>query len=137
VFVHERAVRFEEVDAAHIVFFPRFLAYCHEAMEAMLTPLPGGYAGLVLDRKIGFPAVHVEMDFTEPLRFGDVARIAVTVERLGKSSCTFRYDLSRKADGAKIASIQHVCAVSDLVAMRAVPIPDDVRSALSVHLRAT
>jgi 4-hydroxybenzoyl-CoA thioesterase len=136
VFLHERAIRFEEVDAAHIVFFPRFLAYCHEAMEAMLAPLPGGYARLVLDRKIGLPAVHVEMDFTEPLRFGDVACIAVTVERLGKSSCTFRYDLSRKADGAKIASVQHVCAVSDLVTLRAVPIPEDVREVLSAHLPA-
>jgi 4-hydroxybenzoyl-CoA thioesterase len=136
VFLHERAIRFEEVDAAHIVFFPRFLAYCHEAMEAMLAPLPGGYARLVLDRKIGLPAVHVEMDFTEPLRFGDVACIAVTVERLGKSSCTFRYDLSRKADSAKIASVQHVCAVSDLVTLRAVPIPEDVREVLSAHLPA-
>ena len=133
MFVHDRPVRFEDVDAAGIVFFARFFGYCHEAMEALLAAVPGGYAGLVLDRKLGFPAVHVEADFSAPLRFGDVARIELTVERLGKTSCSFRNRFARRADGAKVASILHVCAVSDLTALRAVPIPDDVRAVLAAH----
>ena len=50
-FVYERAVRFEEVDAARIVFFARFLNYAHEAMEALLGGLDGGYVRLVNDRR--------------------------------------------------------------------------------------
>jgi len=135
MFVYERPVRFEEVDAADIVFYSRFLTYCHEALEALFASLPGGYPRLVLERRIGIPAVHVEIDYKSPLRFGDVARIEVTVEKLGRSSCTFRHEFSRKGDGTQVASIKHVCAVSDLSVLRAIPIPDDVRALLSQHLR--
>jgi acyl-CoA thioesterase FadM len=65
-----------------------------------------------------------------PLRYGDVARIAIAVERIGGKSCTFRYAVTRAADGVKVATIRHVCAVSDLSALKAIPVPDDVRAAL-------
>ena len=136
VFVYERPVRFEDVDAAGIVFFSRFLSYCHEAMEALFDEVEGGYVRLVRDRRIGVPAVHVECDFKHPLRYGDVARIETTVEKLGRTSVSFRYAIARASDGAPIASILHVCAVSDLVALKAILIPDDVRAALSRHLPA-
>jgi 4-hydroxybenzoyl-CoA thioesterase len=132
VHVYDRPVRFEEVDAAQIVFFPRFLSYCHEAMEGLFDAV-GGYAHLVRIRKIGVPAVHVECDFKSPLRYGDVARIATTVEKLGRSSVTFRYAMTRAADGVDVATIGHVCVVSDLVALKGIPIPDDVRAALEKH----
>ncbi len=132
---YERPVRFEDVDAAGIVFFGRFFGYCHEAMEALFErDLPGGYVNLITKRRVGFPAVHVECDFVQPLRYGDVARIALVVERIGGKSCTFRYTLTRVADDVKVATIRHVCAVSDLVALRAIPVPDDVRAALERHL---
>jgi 4-hydroxybenzoyl-CoA thioesterase len=133
--VYERAVRFEDVDAANIVFFGRFFGYCHEAMETLFErEIEGGYVGLITKRRIGFPAVHVECDFKHPLRYGEVARIAVSVERIGTKSCAFRYAITRASDGEAIASIQHVCAVSDLTTIRAIPIPSDVRAALEKHL---
>jgi 4-hydroxybenzoyl-CoA thioesterase len=112
MFTYERPVRFEDVDAARIVFFSRFLNYCHEAMEALFVDLAGGYVGLIVERHVGLPAVHVECDFTSPLRYGDVARIDVTVDRVGRSSCAFRY----------------------LRELRSIPIPDDMRVVLSRHL---
>src|SRR5580692_6436498 len=111
--IYERPVRFEEVDAAQIVFFPRFLSYCHEAMEGLFDGTEGGYVHLIRDRKIGVPAVHVECDFKHPLRYGDVARIETTVEKLGRTSVSFRYAIARASDETPVASILHVCAVSD------------------------
>ena len=137
MFTYARPVRFEEVDAAQIVFFARFLNYCHEAMEALFAGVHGGYVGMIRDRHVGLPAVHVECDFTTPLRYGDVARIDVTVERVGRSSCALRYVFTREADGAKVASILHVCAVSDLRTLTSIPIPDDMRAVLEAHLVAT
>ena len=128
MFSYERPVRFEDVDAASIVFFPRFLGYCHEAMEAMLAPVRGGYAGLVVDRRLGLPAVHVEADFKSPLRFGDVARISVVVERIGRSSCTLRYEIVRARDAAVVATIHHVVVLSDLGTLTSTPLPEDVRT---------
>ena len=132
--VYERPVRFEEVDAAQIVFFPRFLSYCHEAMEALFDDVAGGYVGMVRDRRIGVPAVHVECDFKHPLRYGDVARIETVVEKMGRTSVSFRYAMSRASDGIAVASVLHVCAVSDLVALKAIAIPEDIRTALEKHV---
>ena len=135
--VYDRPVRFEDVDAANIVFFGRFFGYCHEAMETLFErELEGGYVNLITKRRIGFPAVHVECDFKHPLRYGDVARIATTLERIGNKSCTFRYAITRASDGESIASIRHVCAVSDLTALKAIAIPVDVRAAMERHLTA-
>lgn len=129
-FVHVHRVRFDEVDAAGIVYFARFFTWCHDAMEAMLAGVQGGYVALVNVRRLGFPAVHVEADYAAPLRFGEEVHIAATVERLGTSSIAIRFELTRASDGDHVATLRHVVALTDLAAMRARPIPEDVREAL-------
>ena len=136
IFLFDRPVRFDEVDAAQILFFARFFNYAHDAMEAFFGQLPGGYVALINDRKVGLPAVHVEADFINPLRFGDVARIEVTVGRIGRSSCSFQHALTRQRDGARVARLLHVCAAVDLITMKSVPMPDDMRALLTDHLAA-
>ena len=131
-YVHH--VRFEETDAAGIVYFARFFTWCHDAMGAMLDPLDGGYVALVRTRKLGLPAVHVEADYVAPVRFGDEVRIAAHVERLGRSSVAIRFELTRGDDGSKVATVRHVMALTDLAAMRSIPLPDDVRAVLEMHL---
>jgi 4-hydroxybenzoyl-CoA thioesterase len=135
-FVHVHRVRFDEIDAAGIVYFACFFTWCHDAMEAMLGPIDGGYVGLVRTRKLGLPAVHVEADYAAPLHFGDGVRIAVVVERVGRSSVALRFELSRLPDSQTVATIRHVVALTDLTAMRALPLPDDVREVLERHLVA-
>ncbi len=131
--VYERAVRFEEVDAAKIVFFARFMNYAHEAMESLLAGLDGGYVRLVNERRLGMPAVHVNADFRAPLRFGDTMRIEAYAARIGTKSVTYRYEFFRGSDNAHVATIEHVCAVTNLDAMKAVAIPNDVRALLERH----
>jgi 4-hydroxybenzoyl-CoA thioesterase len=137
MFRTERAVRFEEVDAAGIAFFARFLNWCHEAMEAFFDPLPGGYAGLIIDRRIGFPAVHVSCDWKAPVRYGDTMRIDVSVAHLGTTSLTFRYTFTRLATSrgpeAHVATIDHVCVATSLDAMTKIPLPPDCRTLLEAH----
>ena len=82
-----RAIKFEDVDAAAIVFFARFLGYAHEAMEHFFGGLPGGYAHLILGRRVGLPAVKVNMSFHAPAKYGDVLRIENTLY-VGQSSRT-------------------------------------------------
>jgi len=136
-FVYERKVRFEDVDAASIVFFPRVLAYCHEAMAELVDRHAGTYASWVVGRRIGLPTVHLEVDFTAPLRFGDVARVAVVVERLGRSSCTLGMTVSRAADDAPVAKVELVTVATDLAAMRSVPFPPELRAALESFAAVT
>jgi acyl-CoA thioesterase FadM len=39
MFVHDRPVLFEDVDAARIVFFPRVLGYCHRFGDVARTSM--------------------------------------------------------------------------------------------------
>ena len=128
-----RRVRFDEVDAAGIVFFGAFSTYAHEAMEHFFDQVDGGYPGLIVDRRIGFPAVKLELDFVAPLRYGDTVVIAITVARLGNRSATFRYRL-RRQDVTECATILHTVVISDLSRMRSTEMPADVRAVLARHL---
>jgi 4-hydroxybenzoyl-CoA thioesterase len=146
--VHLRPVRFQDVDAAGIVFFARFFEYAHEAMERFFDVLPGqpvaaqhdtttrAYVELITKRRIGFPTVHIAADFRGPLRYGDVARIETTVTKIGTTSWTFHYAMTREADGAEVATIEHVVVATTLDTVKKVPLPPDVRALLEARIRA-
>lgn len=131
--VYERPIRFEEVDAAKIAFFARYLGWCHEAMEHFFDSLPGGYVGLIMTRRVGFPAVHVVADYESPLRYGDTVRIETRVLTIGNTSATFRYDLTRAGDGERVAMIEHVIVATNLDTMTKVALPADCRALLELH----
>ena len=130
----ERQVKFEEVDAAGIVFFGRFFNYCHDAMERFFDRVDGGYVGIINQRRMGFPAVHIDASWTSPLRYGDVARIEVTVKKVGTTSCTFRYLVTRASDGVPVATVEHVTVATDLATMKKRALPDDIRALLEAHV---
>ena len=130
---YTRHVRFEEVDAAGILFFARYLSYAHEAMEHFFVGLPGGYPGLIVGRHTGFPAVHVETDHRAPLRYGDVVTIETRCARLGRRSAVLEYVFLR-GDGVVAAVVRHTVVVSDLRTLTSIDMPADVRAAFVARL---
>jgi 4-hydroxybenzoyl-CoA thioesterase len=130
VFLFRRPVRFAEVDAAGLVFFPRYHEYCHDALEAFFGELPGGYAALFRQRDLGVPTVHLETDFKRPLRFGDVARFEMAIERVGRTSLTFHHTIRREADGVIAATVRQVVVMTRISTLTPILVPDDVRDLL-------
>jgi acyl-CoA thioesterase FadM len=55
------------------------------------------------------------------------------VPHVGSTSCTLVYDIYRASDGARAATIRHVCVVTDLAQMKKMPIPEDVRAVLAAN----
>jgi 4-hydroxybenzoyl-CoA thioesterase len=139
VIAFDRAVKFEEVDAANIVFFARFVTYAHEAMEHFFGGLEGGYARLILDRRIGLPAVHVEMAFTAPARYGDVLRIETRVARIGNRSAVLWYRMhhvEKGASGRLACELKHTVVTTDLRTLTSCDMPVDLRALLAQHLES-
>jgi 4-hydroxybenzoyl-CoA thioesterase len=134
MFIYHRPVRFAEVDAARLVFFARFLDFCHDALEALFEAIPGGYNHLALVRDVGIPTVRIEVDFRRPLRYGDVARFEIDILRLGNTSVTIRHVIHRQSDGEIAALIRHVVVVAKMSTLTPIPIPEDVRALLESHL---
>jgi len=128
-----RPVRFEEVDAAGIVFFAHLVAWAHEAMERFFDSVDGGYVALITERRVGLPAVKLESTFSAPLRYGDVASIETSVERVGGRSAVFRYRFVRERDGVEAALVRHTVVTTDLDALRSCEMPADVRALLEAH----
>ena len=139
--VFERPIKFEEVDAANIVFFARFATYAHEAMEHFFGGLEGGYSRLILERRVGLPAVHVEIAFTTPARYGDLLRIETRVARVGNKSAVLWYRMHHAGNdpakqGRLVCELKHTVVTTDLRTLTSCEMPADVRALLTQHLES-
>lgn len=130
-FCHERRVEFRDTDAAGIVHFSVFFNYMEEAEHAFLRKL--GLSVFLLDDEtaISFPRVAARCDYRTPIRFGDLITVEVAIEKVGRSSVTYRFlfrrDTAEIAEGFVTAAC---CCVDEVGAPRAVPIPEKVRTVL-------
>jgi 4-hydroxybenzoyl-CoA thioesterase len=131
VFRRTYTVRFGDIDHAGIAFYPSLLRLAHEAFEdAWSHGLGRPYVQVCDDEHLGFPAVHIEADFSAPLRFGDTVEIAVSVPRIGTKSVTWRYDMTRN-DGTATARIEITTAVIDLRDFSGLELPAWCRTLLA------
>lgn len=141
VHVHRVEVRFGDCDPAGIVYFPRFFHLFHEAMETWFSAGLGlSYAGLILERKLGFPAVHSEADFKAPCALGDSITVELRVARLGRSSIGLEYVVRGDTGDLRLTGAS-TCVVMDLDPAspgfrRAVAIPDELRARIERFMAA-
>lgn len=130
-FEHRLRVRFQDVDAAGIIFFSRYFEKAHEAfeewMEAAGLPVT---AEMMARREVGLPLVQAGGEFHSPALLGEELCVAVEVERLGASSVTYVFHFTGPA-GQKRATVRttHVCI--DPQSFRSRPWPEAMRAALA------
>lgn len=121
-------VRFGDVDHAGIVYYPHFFIYFHEAFEDFFNENSHKYSELLNDRRIGFPTVHIDIDYSAPLRYGDALDVELSVPKVTARSATFRYVGFRHSDGKKACEANIICVCVHLDQFSALPIPDDLRT---------
>ena len=86
--------RFFEIDRAGIVFFGRVYEYAHAALEEALVLMFGHPEAMFSSLGFGMPLVHSEADYQHPMRMGDKLVVSMTVQRIGRSSVTFDYQIT-------------------------------------------
>lgn len=92
VFRAHQQVQFGDIDYAGIVYYPRFLHYLHVALEEFFGSEIGiDYPTVLKKHRIGFPTVHLELDFQKPLQYADRIEVEIDVIDMGKSSITWGY----------------------------------------------
>jgi 4-hydroxybenzoyl-CoA thioesterase len=130
-------VRFPDVDYARVVYYPRFFDYCHQVMEDFFRDeVKVSYVEMLTTRKVGFPSVHAEADFSKPLRFGDEARIVMESTKVGQGSVHLRFTLFNGDATEKAAVVKVVVASVNMDTFTGVPMPDDVKQAFERHRAA-
>lgn len=133
-FVHTLPVRFDDVDFARVVYYPKLFGYTHQTFEEFFAREVGTpYAQVLIDRKVGFPTVHAEADFRAPLRFGDLCRVELSCEKVGQRSMTCRYQLFKEGADGLCAELRIVTAAIDMDSFESVEVPVDLREAFARH----
>lgn len=133
VFEVEVLVRFGDVDAAGIAYFPSIYNMIHDVFEDLWTHYVGvPYAELMMKQRLGFPLVRSEVDFYRPLHFGDRPLIRVTCQHLGRSSIRLRYRFLLAGEVALDARMTTACIDMDL--MKSCALPQAYRTALEALL---
>src|SRR5215211_4566554 len=134
---HRRVVRFDDVDFARLVYFPRLFEYCHDAFEDFFRDEVGvPYARMLQERGVGFPVVSTTASFQAPLRFGDPVRTVLETLKVGARSITNRYRLFHDERPAQCAEVRIVTASISMDQIASVAVPEDVREAFLRHLVA-
>ena len=132
VFTTERSVRFADCDAAGIVFFPRYFEMLNGAVEDWFAgPLQVSFRELHVNRKVSVPTAAVEARFIAPSRLEDELTFALTVTRLGRSSCSLRHRIS--AGGTlRFEASQTFVYVG--LSLKPEPWPEDLRARMANYL---
>jgi 4-hydroxybenzoyl-CoA thioesterase len=115
--------RFGDIDHAGIAYYPKLLHLFHCAFEDWWSDALGHpYPKLLDTDKLGFPAVHLDVDFLSPVVYGDEPTVHVGVLRIGQSSVEFAFWLTRD-DGTPLCRARITTAAVDMTTMKKQPVP--------------
>ena len=93
-FILNFPVRFQDVDAAGVLFFGRIYDYCHHAYEEMMESEGVDRALYFAGASYLVPIAHSEADYRKPIRHGERIQVRIDVTRVGKASFTLRYHVT-------------------------------------------
>jgi YbgC/YbaW family acyl-CoA thioester hydrolase len=131
LYEHPTEIRFQDVDAAGILFFARVFDLFHDAFFAGLAARGIRFAEVLAAKRWASPLVHAEADYRRPMRFGDRVVVELVRVELGNTSMTTRYRIRGADDPNQVHASGHlVHAFVLLEPFRSCPVPDEVRDAL-------
>ncbi len=109
MFTYYRTVRFQDTDAAGVVYFANVLSMCHEAYEASLASVGINLQAFFSNSIVAYPIVHANVTFFHPLFCGDRIAIVVTTQELDNSKFEINYEVMVAEVVAAKAITRHVC----------------------------
>lgn len=124
-----KTVRFAYVDAAGIVFFPRYFELLNAVVEDWFEHGLGYSFARLLNERRGVPTVHIEADFVSPGRLGETVEFTLEVTHIGQSSFTVAVT-GHEGETPRLA-IRQTLVLMDVERERAVALPDGMRAAMT------
>lgn len=126
-FSYLRTARFADTDAAGIVFFANYLAFCHEAYEESLSAAGIDLQAFFKNTGVIVPIARSEADYLRPIGPGDKLRITVSPESLSPNSFAIRFEIWKLGPVEKLAARIRTEHVATSPAKRErVPLPADL-----------
>jgi 1,4-dihydroxy-2-naphthoyl-CoA hydrolase len=109
-FIYQRTLRFQDTDAAGVVYFANVLSMCHEAYEASLTSAEVDLKQFFNNPSIAIPIIHASVDFFSPIYCGDRLLIQLVPKQIKEHKFEIRYQiLSADEQLLSKATTHHTC----------------------------
>ena len=108
-FTYNRTVRFQDTDAAGVVYFANVLGICHEAYEESLKASSINLKDFFTNPPVGFPIVHASVDFLRPMFVGDKLLISLIPQKIGGDKFEVTYEITVAEVVVAKAITRHVC----------------------------
>jgi len=121
-FEHRVRVRYGETDQMGVVHHPEYLLYMEEARTAYMAHLGCPYSELERSG-VGLAVRRVELRYFAGARYEEELRVTTHLERLRAASVSFRYEIERAADGARLVTGSTELACIDLTRPERPPRP--------------
>jgi YbgC/YbaW family acyl-CoA thioester hydrolase len=132
VFSTSILVRFGDLDAAGIAYYPRLVNFLHEAFEDFFRGHVGRPYPEVFRDGLGCPTVKLEMEFLSPVHYGEHVDVAVVVEHIGRSSVRIRYEGAVR--GTPVFRAHNTVVVVDMKTFRSTPVPEWLKERLEAAM---
>ena len=123
-FSYQRIIRFQDTDAAGVVYFANVLAMCHEAYEESLAASGINIKVFFSNSDIAIPIVHASVDFFRPMFCGDKICIRLVNQQINHERFEVNYELALEEAIYAKAITRHVCI--NPISRNKKAIPDDI-----------
>ncbi|MEA5571397.1 thioesterase family protein [Calothrix sp. UHCC 0171] len=123
-FTYHRTIRFQDTDAAGVVYFANILKICHEAYEESLEASGINLQNFFQKSVIAYPIVHANVDFWKPIFCGDKLVVNLTSEKLNGEKFAINYKIAIADSLVSQAMTRHVCI--DVASRQKRELPDAI-----------
>ncbi|MGE5307588.1 MAG: acyl-CoA thioesterase [Deltaproteobacteria bacterium] len=129
-FTIERRIYYHNTDAGGVVYYANYLKLLEEGRTEFCRSR-GIDTGKLWAQGIGFPVVHVEVDYKSPARYADLIRIATRIEKVGNSSLHFSQEITRDGQLLVRAKTVWACVGGGQGFKSSIPLPAEVTAKLT------
>lgn len=130
-FTYEFVPQFADTDAAGIMHFAKIFCYVEEAEHHVLHSL-GFPINPVDPGCLQWPRVSCTAEFHRPIKAFAPMMVRLTVKRLGSTSITWLWEIHGEENTCARGELKTVCCKITNNRIEPGPIPDALRTALSV-----
>ncbi|MER3491946.1 MAG: 1,4-dihydroxy-2-naphthoyl-CoA hydrolase [Mastigocladus sp. ERB_26_2] len=130
-FTYHRTVRFQDTDAAGVVYFANVLSICHEAYEESLEASGINLKEFFSNPPVAFPIVHANADFFRPMFCGDKLIVSLMPQKLSLEKFEINYEIVVADVMVAKAFTRHVCI--DVTSRQKTELPQQMIEWLEVN----
>lgn len=125
-FSYSQRVRYHECDPQGVVFNAHYLAYFDITLTELWREV-GGYEEMISDG-VDMVVAEATIRYRAPLRFDDEFEVSIELARIGETSITSNFSISRGDEVMTEGEVRHVFVTAG--EGDKTPIPEQVRSGL-------